>query len=237
MKEKKERLGTVKKGRTAVFIDASNIIYGCSTDCWRMDFKKLFTYLKERYEANKIFYFAGVDKSNKAQLRFYEKLDEFGYRLRLVPVKRFKDGTRKGDVDSKMTFELIRDKDLYDELVVMTGDGDYIYVLEYLLKLGKKVRLMGFYFNTARDLKKLFGEYFTDISRLRELLAIKKRQTLLKDLPRGVVGELYSSGERKSRQRKRQTLSKNLPRGNMVNSKLRQSKSQDKKVYKVKDKK
>lgn len=47
------------------FIDASNIIYGCKTTGWKMDFEKLVEYLKTRYEISRIFYYAGLNADNK----------------------------------------------------------------------------------------------------------------------------------------------------------------------------
>ena len=67
----KIKLKKIHNNNTHVFIDATNIIYGASRLGWKVDFKKLFKYLKERYQAVKIFYFAGVDDENKKQLKFY----------------------------------------------------------------------------------------------------------------------------------------------------------------------
>jgi len=67
--------------KTYAFIDATNIIYGAQDNGWKMDFKKLIKYLKERFNVQKVFYHAGVDQENKKQLKFYEKLQEFGYLL------------------------------------------------------------------------------------------------------------------------------------------------------------
>ena len=57
-----------------VFIDASNIIYGASNNGWKMDFKKLLKYLRERYFASKVIYYAGIDYKNTKQVKFYEAL-------------------------------------------------------------------------------------------------------------------------------------------------------------------
>lgn len=50
--------------RTIALIDAANIIYGTRDDGWKVDFAKLYKYLKERYKCQKIFYFAGLESSN-----------------------------------------------------------------------------------------------------------------------------------------------------------------------------
>lgn len=73
--------------KTYAFIDASNIIYGTRDEGWKVDFRKLFKYLKERYKCKKIYYFAGIEDKNTNQHRFYEILRRIGYELILKPVK------------------------------------------------------------------------------------------------------------------------------------------------------
>src|SRR3990167_5783568 len=141
---------------TYVFIDATNIIYGATRSGWRMDFEKLAKYLRERFYAKQILYYAGVDDENKKQLKFYEKLQEFGYTLRLIPVKRFRDGHKKADVDSRMTFEMMLYLHEYDKAIIFTGDGDYYWALEYLLAMKKELKLLGAGRSIARELKQLF---------------------------------------------------------------------------------
>ena len=172
---KKQKVKT-RKLRTYTFIDASNIIYGAGADNWKMDFQKLIKYLKERFEAKKVFYFAGLDPENKKQLGFYEKLQEFGYILRLVPLKTFSDGSRKGDVDSRMTFEIMKYFNEYNQAIVLTGDGDYYWVLGYLSEEGKKVKILSFKNRTARELKRLAKGNFTDLSRLKKMLEFKLKK-------------------------------------------------------------
>lgn len=48
--------------KTFVFIDASNLFYGGKKSLgWSIDFKKLFNYLKERFQVSGIYYFGGVE--------------------------------------------------------------------------------------------------------------------------------------------------------------------------------
>jgi uncharacterized LabA/DUF88 family protein len=48
--------------KTFVFIDASNLFYGGEKSLgWKIDYKKLLAYLQEKYNANRIFYFGGVE--------------------------------------------------------------------------------------------------------------------------------------------------------------------------------
>jgi len=51
--------------RTFVFIDASNLFYGGEKSLgWKIDYQKLLTYLKVKYEISKALYFGGVEIHN-----------------------------------------------------------------------------------------------------------------------------------------------------------------------------
>ncbi len=48
--------------KTIIFIDASNLFYGGEKSLgWKIDYRKLLDYLKEKYEAGKTLYFGGVE--------------------------------------------------------------------------------------------------------------------------------------------------------------------------------
>jgi hypothetical protein len=66
-----------------------------------------------------------------------------------------------------MTFEIIKLDKKFDKAIIMTGDGDYYWVLEYLIKTKKMVKLISHNRNTARELKKLFGKDFVDMEDIR----------------------------------------------------------------------
>lgn len=51
--------------KTFAFIDASNLFYGGEKSLgWKIDYQKLFKYLKEKYAVSKAFYFGGVEIHN-----------------------------------------------------------------------------------------------------------------------------------------------------------------------------
>ncbi len=162
--------------RTYAFIDASNLFYGGEKSLgWKIDYEKLFRYLKAKYSVSKVLYFGGVEthtfqydylhnetvpvaslerhlvhfiksegpKMNEAQLlltgrhlqrvRFYLKLQKFGYELHLKPVKLYEqeDGTtkRKANCDVEMTFRLMKEEENCDRVIVLSGDGDFLPLL------------------------------------------------------------------------------------------------------------
>src|SRR5919206_3180341 len=109
------------------------------------------------------------------RVRFYQKLETFGYDLILKPVKTYVDddgaARRKANCDVDMAFHLMRDQDQFDEVIVLSGDGDFLPVLKFLRGENKLVRIMARGPRTAREIKQFAGDKFLDFTRLQHRLA------------------------------------------------------------------
>ncbi|GAB4218779.1 MAG: NYN domain-containing protein [Candidatus Microgenomates bacterium] len=111
------------------------------------------------------------------RVKFYLKLKSFGYLLNLKPVKIFKDGNRlvkKANCDVDLTFDLMRYFNKYNNVLILSGDGDFAIVLKYLIKKGKKVTILSRGERTAKEIKQLAGKNFKDFNYLRELIRFNK---------------------------------------------------------------
>lgn len=166
-----------KKIKTYAFVDASNIIYGTRDEGWKVDFRKLFKYLNERYKCKKIYYFAGYDKGNLKQQAFYKKLKSFGYELILKPVKIYRqDGggaIRKANCDVDLTFYAMRDTGKFSRGIFLTGNGDFYILLDYLNGIKKEIIVIANGKRTAREIRQLLGGNFTPMMSLREIIKYK----------------------------------------------------------------
>ena len=115
---------------------------------------------------------------NIQRVKFYLKLEEFGYILRLKPVKIFREEggrvTKKANCDVDMTFDLMRNFDEYSGVLVLSGDGDFAVVLKYLRDQGKTVKLLARGERTAKEIRQLAGGDFRDFNYLREILKFEK---------------------------------------------------------------
>lgn len=197
------------------FIDAANLFYGGEKSLgWKVDYKKLFAYLKSKFLVSRAYYYAGIDigkykgrneainldgigayfqreirnkKLRKVErlesekylqrVKFYKKLDSFGFMLRLKPTKIFHNGkstVKKANCDVDLTFDLMRYMSQYSEIVMLTGDGDFAPVLHYLGKKQKKIHVLARSERTAREIKAVAGDRFMDFKYLREILKIRK---------------------------------------------------------------
>lgn len=208
--------------RTFSFIDASNLFYGGEKILgWKIDYKKLLSYLKDKYKISRALYFGGIEihgfnfdylkndtvpvkeidnylskeiknranKINEAMLlllnrhlqrvHFYLKLEEFGYELFLKPVKLYEqdDGTtkRKANCDVDMAFYLMKEKDNFDKVIILSGDGDFLPVLKYLRNQGKEVVILSRGPRTAREIRQFVGGNFRDFVRLKKYIRFEKK--------------------------------------------------------------
>lgn len=106
--------------------------------------------------------------------RFYLRLDAFGYELFLKPVKLYEqeDGStrRKANCDVDMAFRLMKEKQNFDRVIVLSGDGDFLPILKYLRSEGKEVIILARGPRTAREVRQFAGSNFRDFVRLEKYI-------------------------------------------------------------------
>lgn len=120
---------------------------------------------------------ANIEKYLK-RVRFYLKLEEFGYQLILKPVKTFQGPrglVRKANCDVDMAFRLMRDRSTYERVLVLSGDGDFLPVLKFLRdEENKEVCVLAHSSRTAKEIRQFASEKFLDFAYLRERIRFTK---------------------------------------------------------------
>lgn len=105
--------------------------------------------------------------------KFYKKLSEFGYNLRIKPTKVFTNAegtTKKANCDVDLTFDMMRYMSQYNEALVLSGDGDFASILEYLQKKHKKIHVLARSERTAREMRVLAGGNFMDFKTIQKYI-------------------------------------------------------------------
>lgn len=127
------------KGKTAVFIDASNIYFSQKTMGWRVDFKKLLKYFKLNTDLFKISFYAAINPENLKERRFHDFLEIIGYSVKHKKIKFIKDqndnlhgGHHKGNIDVDLTIDAVHFRDDYETFILLSGDGDFESLIKYL---------------------------------------------------------------------------------------------------------
>ena len=113
------------------------------------------------------------------RVRFYLRLNGFGYKLYLKPVKLYDqdDGStkRKANCDVDMAFHLMKEKENFDRAIILSGDGDFLPVLKYLKGLKKEVLILARGPRTAKELKQFAGSNFRDFVRLEKEIKFEQK--------------------------------------------------------------
>ncbi|MCK5022122.1 MAG: NYN domain-containing protein [Candidatus Pacebacteria bacterium] len=120
-----------KKNNNYAFIDSQNVNLGVQELGWRLDFKKLIIYLKEKYSVKTAYLFIGYLPENK---NLYSSLQKYGYLLIFKPVMRDDNGRPKGNIDADLVLQAMIDYNEYEKAIILTSDGDFYSLVDYLYK-------------------------------------------------------------------------------------------------------
>ena len=121
------------------FIDSQNLNLSIRDQEWRLDFGRFRKYLEDKYGITKAFLFIGYVPT---QQNLYTSLQQSGYVLIFKPTLALAEGRVKGNVDAELVLHAMIEYPNYDQAVIVTGDGDFHCLVEYLKKQGKLCRLL-----------------------------------------------------------------------------------------------
>jgi uncharacterized LabA/DUF88 family protein len=98
-----------------------------------LDLNEFPVYLREKHAVKVAYYFIGYVPKCKS---LYDQLGRQGYKLIFKEVATHEDEI-KGNVDVNLTLQSMVDYNNYAKAVIITSDGDYACLVEYLHDKGK----------------------------------------------------------------------------------------------------
>lgn len=148
--------------RVGIFVDIQNVYYGAMDNFnSKIDFKKLTeSIIKGRKLVVTNAYLIRADNDNTNFVNFLKQL---GYNIVSKDLKKRSDGTAKGNLDIEMAMDIINSKDKLDTIVLVSGDGDFVALVEYLKSQNIQVEVYSFSSNknvTSQDLKNVASKFF-----------------------------------------------------------------------------
>ncbi len=155
--------------RVSVLIDVQNLYHSAKNIYHaRVNFKEILkTAIAKR---NLIRAFAYVVKTKTGEEKpFFEALVKLGIETRVKDLQEFYGGAKKADWDVGLVIDAIRISPSIDTLVLVSGDGDFVSLVEYLKNQGKRVEVMAFGKSSSSSLKEKADE-FIDLGEERYLL-------------------------------------------------------------------
>ena len=138
--------------RVGVFVDVQNMYYSArNLYSSRVNFSKLLeTAVGWRQLIRAIAY--GIKAAMPEEQSFFDALEKACFEVKVKDIQIFPGGVRKGDWDIGIAIDMIRLGPKLDVMVLVSGDGDYVPLLEYLRNQGHRIEVMAFGKSTSGKL-------------------------------------------------------------------------------------
>lgn len=160
-----------KAQRVVILVDVQNLYYSAKNLYnARINFKNLLSLaLMDRVLTRAIAYVIKSDLNDK-ESDFFDAVHNAGFEVKEKELQIFADGARKGDWDVGIVMDAIRLGHKVDSIVLVSGDGDYLPMVNYLQQsLGCLVEVIAFDKTCAGVLKESCDD-FVSIESHRDLL-------------------------------------------------------------------
>lgn len=172
------------------FIDSQNLNLGVQKVGWKMDWRKFRKFLQDQHNVTKAYMFIGHMPEHED---LYEQMHDAGYLVVLKPTQdttkmlqsdseknKDKDNDQerktviKGNTDADMVLWAMKEFKNYDKAIIVTGDGDFYSLVEYLLEQGKLGSVMTPNWQYS-SLLKMFDSHVIRLDQKRQELAYRTR--------------------------------------------------------------
>jgi uncharacterized LabA/DUF88 family protein len=183
-----------KQANNYAFIDSQNLNLGTQRTGWKMDWRKFRKFLADKYGVTQAYMFIGYMSENES---LYEYMYELGFLVVLKPTidvtakphddedsgdkdsKKKPDDkekpTIKGNVDAELVLYAMKELPNYDKAIIVSGDGDFFSLAEYLAEQGKLDHILTPNWQYS-SLLKPFESKIVRLDRLRRQLAYHDRK-------------------------------------------------------------
>lgn len=145
--------------RVGVFIDVQNMYYSAKNLFGsKVNFANI---VKEGVAGRKLVRAIAyvVRTEGKEEQPFFDALYNAGIETKERPLQIFYGGEKKADWDVGITVDAIRLSPSLDTVILVSGDGDYMELVEYLKNQGKQVEVMAFGDTTSSKLVEVADDF------------------------------------------------------------------------------
>ncbi|MCY3655484.1 MAG: NYN domain-containing protein [Chloroflexi bacterium] len=173
LREQQER--AARKLRLGVFVDVPNLIYGAERGEGGptgavVHMGKLLDYLRDGRELIRATAYAPVSDDPGEpveQQRFVAPFVPHDYRIVTKPLKRFADGSIKGNFDVEMALDMVTMAERLDVVSLVSGDADFSRAVELLQERGVRVEVVAFSGSTSIEMRAL-ADHYIDVGTLMD---------------------------------------------------------------------
>lgn len=171
--------------RVGIFIDTQNMYYSARYLFGRrVNFGNI---VEDAVASRKLIRAMAYVVKTKTQdeTPFFEALKKLGIELREKELMEYLSGQKKADWDVGLAIDAVRMLDMLDVIVLVTGDGDFVPLIEFAKSRGRIVEVMGFRETTSSKLVEAVDEYTNLSENKRRYLIGPARRPSAAGAPRG----------------------------------------------------
>lgn len=160
--------------RVAVLIDVQNLYYSARNLYGaRVNFREVLKLAVS--QRNLVRAFAYVVRTKTGEEKpFFEALIKLGIETRVRDLQEFFGGLKKADWDVGITVDAIRIAPSVDTIVLASGDGDFLQLIDFLKNQGKRVEVIAFG-KSASSKSKEAADEFLDLEKNPEKYLLKTK--------------------------------------------------------------
>ncbi|BCX14053.1 MAG: NYN domain-containing protein [Candidatus Dojkabacteria bacterium] len=166
-----------KDQRVAVLVDVQNLYYSAKhLYSARINFKNLLKLsVKNRLLTRAIAYVI-TSEENAKEKEFFDAVNQAGFEVKEKELQTFLGGAKKGDWDLGIAMDAIRLGNKVDSIILASGDGDYVPVVNYLQQaLGCLVEVIAFKKTTSKNLIEIADDFINIEDHKKSLLFSNSR--------------------------------------------------------------
>ena len=148
--------------RVGVFIDTQNL-YHSAKHLYksRVNFQNVLAEaVGDRVLVRAIAYVISTEGGDEKN--FFEALTKIGIETKVKGLQIFSDGAKKADWDVGIAIDAVKLAPKLDTVILATGDGDFVPLIEYLENDGCQVEVISFGKSSSQKLKEA-AHAFTDM--------------------------------------------------------------------------
>ncbi|MBD2261224.1 NYN domain-containing protein [Pseudanabaena sp. FACHB-2040] len=140
------------RSRVVIFIDGSNLFYAALELNTEIDYVKLLQYLVTKNFLVHVFFYTVCDPTNEKQYRFLQWMRYSGFRVITKVVTQDANSAKKANLNVEIAVDMMRLAQHCDTAVLVSGNGDLVYVVSAVAAQGVRVEVVSLRSMTSRSL-------------------------------------------------------------------------------------
>jgi uncharacterized LabA/DUF88 family protein len=154
------------RGRVIIFIDGANLFYAASSLKIKIDYAKFINYLMAKDFLVRALFYTGCDPTNKKQKGFLDWMSYRGFCVITKEVAQAPNGFKRANLDVEIAVDMMRLAQHCDTAVLVSGDGDFVSVVNMIARQGVRVEVVGLRSMTSSVLIDM-ADCYTDLAAIQ----------------------------------------------------------------------